>query len=102
MSGSEEAGVAPVMDKQGSLVATLRLPAAILALPLLYAAYVIASKIWGENDAGAVNYVVLASLPGVPGTLLMLFALLGWRRRSAPPTSPFAGSPGPSVIVDRC
>lgn len=88
MNGNTQAGPVPVIGKQqgrGPLITVLRVTAAVLAVQLLYWATVIVSKIWGENDAGATIYTVLACIPGVPGALLMFFAVTGRpvRRRSS-------------------
>lgn len=84
MNGDPAAGPVPDVDKQparGALVvALLRLAAAALAVTLLGWAYVIVSKIWGENDSGAAIYTVLACIPGIPGALLLFFALTGRHR----------------------
>jgi nitrate reductase gamma subunit len=54
--------------------------AAIIGLTLLFWAYVILDNIWTYNDSGTLTYVVIALVVGVPGLVLLAFALRGIRR----------------------
>lgn len=63
-----------------------RILAALAAIPLLAWAVRILSNIWTYNDSGALNYVIFASAPGLPGALLLVFAARGWTSRASRPS----------------
>jgi len=60
-------------------LAVARCLAAIVGLALLYWAYVILDNIWTYNDSGTLTYVVIALVVGIPGLVLLAFALRGRR-----------------------
>ena len=55
---------------------------AVLGTGLLYWSVIILDNIWTYNDSGTARYLVFAAVPGVPGLMLLAFALLGLRRLS--------------------
>ena len=55
----------------------VRVVAALVAAPLLWAAYAILDNIWNYNDSGAVTYITFAAIPGVPGLIAAFFAVRG-------------------------
>ena len=50
-----------------------------VGLGLLKWAYVILDNIWTYNDSGTLTYILFASVPAVPGVLLLYLALRGGR-----------------------
>jgi hypothetical protein len=63
--------------RPGRVAAPVRIASGVLAALLLLWTYAILDNIWNYNDSGTVAYILIASVPGVPGLLLAAVAVHG-------------------------
>lgn len=75
------------MNRTSLLV--VRLLALAAAALVLFWAWTILDNIWSYDDAGTLNYIVMAAIPGLPGLVLLAFAVHGRGPRLRADRSPF-------------